>query len=65
MSVENKTEKAMNEMISSDKSMDEEEVLRDFDAEAELIIQTEKLPMIIKAPCQVQKKLIRSYISKT
>lgn len=34
----------MNEVISTDDSMDEEEVLRDFDAEAELIIQTETLP---------------------
>lgn len=34
----------MNRTISTDESMDEEEVLRDFDAEAELIIQTETLP---------------------
>lgn len=34
----------MSEMVSTDETMDEEEVLRDFNAEAELIIRTETLP---------------------
>ena len=33
-----------NETFSSNESMEEEEVLRDFDAQAELIIQKEMLP---------------------
>ena len=34
----------MNQTLSSDESADEEEVFRDFDAETQLIIQTETLP---------------------
>lgn len=35
---------SINEMMSTDDSTDEEEVLRDFDAEAKLIIQSDTLP---------------------
>ncbi|KAK0169404.1 hypothetical protein PV328_012096, partial [Microctonus aethiopoides] len=35
---------AMNEVVSSDESMADEETLRDFDAEAKSIIRTEILP---------------------